>query len=48
MKHLFLLFFMMVCTTMNAQKDVTTFLGIPVDGTQTEIKKKSFRKVLLL
>lgn len=45
MKHLFLLLFMMLCcTTMNAQKDVTTFLGIPVDGTKTEMRQKLMTK----
>lgn len=45
MRHLFLTFFMMVCcTTMNAQKDVTTFLGIPVDGTKTEMRQKLMAK----
>ena len=45
MKHLFLLLFMMLyCTTMNAQKDVTTFLGIPVDGTKTEMRQKLIAK----
>lgn len=28
----------------SAQKDVTTFLGIPVDGTKTEMKKKLMAK----
>ena len=30
--------------TMNAQKDVTTFLGIPVDGRKSEMKRKLIAK----
>lgn len=44
MRHLIFFFFMIVCTTMNAQKDVTTFLGIPVDGTKTEMRRKLIEK----
>ncbi len=40
---LFLLIFLMPLIVM-AQKDVTTFLGIPVDGSKSEMKKKLMSK----
>ena len=48
MKHLLLSAFMSLAFTLvYAQKDVTTFLGIPVDGTKSEmmtkLKEKGFR-----
>ena len=39
-KLLFTFLFVLFSTLMSAQKDVTKFLGIPVDGTKTEMKKK--------
>ena len=35
---------LMFACTVHAQKDVTTFLGIPVDGTETEMKEKLIAK----
>lgn len=43
-KILTLLFTLMLACTMQAQKDVTTFLGIPVDGFKTEMRKKLIAK----
>lgn len=43
-KILMLLFSLMLTCTMQAQKDVTTFLGIPVDGFKSEMKKKLIAK----
>lgn len=43
-KILMLLFTLMFACTMQAQKDVTTFLGIPVDGYKTEMRKKLIAK----
>lgn len=40
MKKVLLLMLMLVTMTASAQKDVTKFLGIPVDGYKTEMKKK--------
>ena len=39
----FMLALMFACTV-HAQKDVTTFLGIPIDGFKTEMKKKLIAK----
>ena len=45
MKKIFLLFFVCVMSaTTFAQNDVTTFLGIPVDGTKSEMRKKLIEK----
>lgn len=45
MKKVLCSFFMALLTVaMFAQKDVTTFLGIPVDGTKSEMKKKLISK----
>ena len=45
MKKIFLLFFIcVVSATTFAQNDVTTFLGIPVDGTKSEMRKKLIEK----
>ena len=42
-----MLLVLMFAVTMQAQKDVTTFLGIPVDGSKSEmvaaLKSKGFR-----
>ena len=35
---------LMFACTVHAQKDVTTFLGIPIDGFKTEMKKKLIAK----
>lgn len=43
-KILTLLISLMFVCTMQAQKDVTTFLGIPVDGFKTEMRKKLIAK----
>ena len=40
MKKIFLLMCLLVSVVAYAQKDVTKFLGIPVDGTKAEMKKK--------
>ena len=40
MKKLFLMLMMFFSLMANAQKDVTKFLGIPVDGYKAEMKKK--------
>lgn len=40
MKKIFLMMLLLVSVTSNAQKDVTKFLGIPVDGYKAEMKKK--------
>ena len=41
-----LLFYIMAITaiSMSAQNDVTTFLGIPVDGFKSEMKQKLISK----
>ncbi len=44
MKQIVLLIFMLVSLSIQAQKDVTTFLGIPVDGTKSEMKQKLIAK----
>lgn len=45
MKKVLCSFFMaLLAVVMFAQKDVTTFLGIPVDGTKSEMKKKLISK----
>ncbi len=45
MKKIFLLLFVyVVSATTFAQNDVTTFLGIPVDGTKSEMRKKLIEK----
>lgn len=53
MKRLFLFFMLLtVAITTQAQSDVTTFLGIPVDGTKSEmirkLKAKGFKEVRYL
>ena len=40
MKKIVLFFLMMLPVAVFGQKDVTTFLGIPVDGTKTEVVQK--------
>lgn len=40
MEKIFLMMLLLVSVTSNAQKDVTKFLGIPVDGYKAEMKKK--------
>lgn len=40
MKKVFLFFLMMLPVAVMGQKDVTTFLGIPVDGTKAEMVQK--------
>ena len=40
MKKIYLLMCLLVSVVAYAQKDVTKFLGIPVDGTKAEMKKK--------
>lgn len=45
MKRLISFCFMVLCAmTLFAQKDVTTFLGIPVDGTYSAMRKKLIAK----
>lgn len=44
MRKILMLLFIMFACTMQAQKDVTTFLGIPVDGYKTEMRKKLIAK----
>lgn len=45
MKRIIILAFaLVVACTVCAQQDVTTFLGIPVDGTKTEMRKKLIEK----
>lgn len=45
MKRLISFCFMVLCVmTLFAQKDVTTFLGIPVDGTKAEMRQKLIAK----
>lgn len=44
MKKVLWLMLLLVSMTVNAQKDVTRFLGIPVDGTKAEMKKKLIGK----
>ena len=44
MKKMFLMMLLLVSVSANAQKDVTKFLGIPVDGSKTEMKKKLIEK----
>ena len=43
-KILMLLFTLMFVCTMQAQNDITTFLGIPIDGFKTEMRKKLLAK----
>lgn len=43
-KKLLFLMFMMVSLTASAQKDVTKFLGIPVDGYRADMKNKLISK----
>ena len=43
-KILSLLFMLLLACTIQAQKDVTTFLGIPVDGFKSEMRKKLIAK----
>ena len=43
-KILSLLFLLLFTCTIQAQKDVTTFLGIPVDGFKSEMRKKLIAK----
>lgn len=44
MKKIILTMLVLVSVSVNAQKDVTKFLGIPVDGSKTEMKKKLIEK----
>ncbi|MDE5572050.1 MAG: hypothetical protein K2I86_08405, partial [Prevotella sp.] len=44
MKQFIIAMLLLASVTANAQKDVTKFLGIPVDGTKTEMKKKLIDK----
>ena len=44
MKKIILMMLLLVSVSANAQKDVTKFLGIPVDGSKTEMKKKLIEK----
>lgn len=44
MKKILLLTFLFVSVFANAQKDVTTFLGIPVDGTEAAMRQKLIAK----
>lgn len=44
MKKFLLVLLMLVSVTASAQKDVTKFLGIPVDGYKSEMKKKLIAK----
>ena len=44
MKKVILLVLLFISIFANAQKDVTTFLGIPVDGTKAEMKQKLIAK----
>lgn len=43
-KILSLLILLLLTCTIQAQKDVTTFLGIPVDGFKSEMRKKLIAK----
>ena len=43
-KILMLLFTLMFACTMQAQNDITKFLGIPIDGSKTEMRKKLLAK----
>lgn len=43
-KVLSLLLLLLFSCTIQAQKDVTTFLGIPVDGPKSEMRKKLIAK----
>jgi hypothetical protein len=44
MKKVFILLLLQISVISNAQKDVTMFLGIPVDGTKPEMRKKLIAK----
>ena len=45
MKRIFLFYIMAIMAiSMSAQNDVTTFLGIPVDGLKSEMKQKLVSK----
>lgn len=44
MKKIILMMLVFVSVSVNAQRDVTKFLGIPVDGSKTEMKKKLIEK----
>lgn len=44
MKKFIALFILLLSLTAHAQKDVTTFMGIPVDGTEAEMKKALLQK----
>lgn len=44
MKKFYLMLLLLVSLVANAQKDVTKFLGIPVDGNKAEMKKKLISK----
>ena len=44
MKKIILMMLILLSVSANAQKDVTKFLGIPVDGYKTEMKKKLIDK----
>lgn len=41
---IFLIMTLMFACTVHAQKDVTAFMGIPIDGSKTEMKKKLVAK----
>ena len=48
MKRIFLFYIMAIMAiSMSAQNDVTTFLGIPVDGFKSEMKQKLVSKGFL-
>ena len=45
MKKIYITFFFLFCVIIaNAQKDVTKFLGIPVDGSKSEMRRKLISK----
>lgn len=44
MKKIILMVLLLISVSVNAQKDVTKFLGIPVDGYKAEMKKKLIDK----
>ena len=45
MKKIYITFFFLFCVLFaNAQKDVTKFLGIPVDGSKSEMRRKLISK----
>ena len=44
MRKIFLVLLLLVSVFANAQKDVTKFLGIPVDGYKSEMRRKLIDK----